>query len=346
LVEVNTRQAAEIVSAAIDTKESVLLLGTPGIGKTEIIETQARKRGIGFRFFEAPSLDPTDIRGVLIPQGDRSVFTKSALLPDPKEHGEDGVLLIDEITSGLPAVQVALHPLFHPKERRLGNDRLPEGWVPMATGNYATDGAGARALLTALSDRITTVHVRADFQVWKEDYAIPNNIHPIVIGLLNFRPDLFDTFEKRDKQGKGKTFASPRSHTSVSKTLYYHDNHPLTNESLLATLAGKVGEGVAAEYVGFMKVYLQLPDVLEIYAGKDIIPKEPSVLYALTAAMVAKIPEVAEKKGLKNTIDRLMEFSLKMDSDFGGLMIRDAYSLYRKEILSSKLWVTVAKRYF
>ena len=220
-MDINLRQAREIIIMAITESISVILMGIPGIGKTEIIEKTTEKAGIGFLCYEAPSLDPTDVRGFLIPEGKESHFTRSPLMPDPKKHGKRGILLIDELPSGLPAVQIALHPLFHPKERRLGEDKIPQGWIPFATGNYTSDGAGAHALLTALSDRVCILNVVPDYQVWKEDYAIPNGVHPVSIGLLNFRPDLFSTFEKRNKADKGKTFASPRTHQMASKVLHY-----------------------------------------------------------------------------------------------------------------------------
>lgn len=345
MFEVNLKEAKEIAKMAIENKQSSIFMGTPGIGKTEILEQIANDIGFGFLCFEASSLDPTDVRGVLIPHNGSSYFTKSALLPDVKKHGERGILLVDELPSGLPAVQVSLHPLFHPKERRLGSDKIPDGWIPMATGNYAQDGAGAYSLLTALSDRVCIINVIEDYQVWKEDYAFPNNIHPITIGFLNFRPDLFSTFAKRNKSEKGKTFASPRTHTAVSKVLYYADKANMPDKILHAALAGYVGDGVSAEYMAFRKTYKELPDPKDIVEkNKNIIPEEPSILYALCSAIIAYIKEA--QMPVQKAVDRILEYSTKIDTEFGGLLIRDAYITYRNNILKSKHWVTVAQRYF
>lgn len=352
MFEVNMREARGILEMAIDEKLSVLLLGNPGVGKTDLVETVTRTKHYGFLCFEGPSLDPTDARGVLIPDNGKSFFTRSALLPDPEAHGDKGVLLIDEISSALPSVQVALHPLFHPKERRLGTDKLPDGWIPMATGNYSTDGAGAHALLTAFADRCCIINVVEDLKVWKEDYAIPKGIHPITIGFLNFRPDLFSTFKKRNKGEHGKAFATPRAHTYASAVLYYADKVEMGETTILAALAGYLGDGVASEIMAFRKTYKELPDVMDIYGGKDIIPKDPSVLFALCSAMVARLANFKagkNKKGMTLTkaIDRLLEFSLSLDAEFGGVMIRDAFISYSSELTSSKPWFQkVAKRYF
>ena len=345
MITINLRELKEIIRMSVAERLSVIALGSPGIGKTEIMCKVAGEEGIACLIHDVPGLDPTDTKGLLSIDMNRSINTLSALLPDPKKHGERGILLFDEITSGAPSVQVSLHPVFHPKERRLGSDSLPDGWIPMATGNYATDGAGATGLLTALSDRANIVNVVSDVLIWKEDYAIPQGLHPITIGLINFDPELLNTFDKRDKAGRGKLFASERSHTHVSKVLYYADKYQISQSALLAAIAGYVGDGVASHYMAFRKHYLELPDPREILVkGKNIVPKESSILYALCSAIVHNLELVGLP--IQKAIDRMLEYSLQIDAEFGGVMIRDAYIKHRAAINRSCHWPTVAKRYF
>lgn len=346
MIEVNLREAREIAEMCIENRQSVILMGTPGIGKTAILKDIACRKQLGILVFDVPSLDPTDVRGVLIPDKEgRSYFTKSALLPDVARDGSAGLLIFDELTSGLPMVQVALHATMNPEDRRLGSDRLPDKWIPAATGNYASDSAGAHMLLSALSDRILMLNVVSDFPIWKEDYALPNGLHPVVIGFLNFRPDLFDTFAQRNKGERGKSFASARTHTMVSKILSYADRNPMGKRPLMAAIAGYVGDGVASEYMAFKEIHDALPDVAEIIdGGKDIVPEEPSVLYALCATIPFYLKQSA--LGIQEAVDRMLVFSTKMDAEFGGLLIRDAAAMHRKEMLRSRHWTSTAQRYF
>ena len=345
LITVNLREAKNIIKTSMRTKTPCLLLGTPGIGKSEIVEQVAKKEGGGFLCFEASSLDPTDIRGVLVPaENNKSCFTKSPLLPDVERHGKEGILLIDELPSGLPSVQVALHPLFHPRERRLGGDKLPDGWIPMATGNYVSDNAGARNILSALSDRICILNIVEDYAIWKNDYAIPNKIHPMVIAFLHFRPNLLSTFSKRNKNSKEKTFATPRSHAAVSAVLYEADKNKLSQEELLAMLTGLVGAGIATEYIAYMKLCDKLTDPREILVkGNYVKHKDPSVLYALCTAIASHLDKV--EIPINKAIDRMLEYSLQIEAEFGGLLIRDAYILHYAKMKQATLWPTVANRY-
>ena len=347
MVTVTLREAIKAIEMAYAIKHSVIMMGSPGIGKTAAPKLVANKLGMGCKIYEASSLDPTDARGILIPDNNgSSYFTRSAILPDPQKDGNKGFLVIDELPSGLPAVQVALHPLFHPDERRLGTDKLADGWLPVATGNYASDGAGAYNLLTALSDRVMILNVVENFKEWKEDFALPNKIHPDVTGFLGFREDLFNTFEKRNKADKGKTWGSPRSHTLVSDIFYYDDKHSIGASILYASVAGYVGEGIAGEYVAWRNSKKDVPSPEDIIdKGKDLVPREPSLLYATCAAVVHYLRQTKLPK--QEAIDRMLEYSLKMDAEFGMLMVRDAYVTFSNKITKSPIWKTqVAKRYF
>lgn len=352
-IETDLRGAKKIIRASVELGQPAILMGSPGIGKTEVIEQVAKELGIGFRCFEASSLDPMDVRGVLIPDGEATYFTKSPLLPDVKKHGERGILLIDELPSGLPATQVALHSLFHPKERRLGEFVLPDGWIPMATGNYASDGAGATQLLSAIGDRVNILNVKEDFDVWKEDYALPNNVHPIVLGFLNWKETAFCTFNDRTKGGKGKSFVTPRTHTLISNVFHYAETKDsnLGDEELLTMLAGYAGDGIATEYIGFRKTYMDLPDPNAIYRGEDILPdrEDPSITFALCSALAAKMNKVTEaplKMPKSKAIKRMLNYCQLLDAEFGGLLIKDLYVTHRDDMLKCPEFEKVAERYF
>jgi hypothetical protein len=330
MLTVTLRMVREILLKLVPTRRSVLLMGPPGIGKSSIPKQVADMLSMGFKVSEASSLDPTDSRGIPYVAGNESLYGRPTLLPK-KEDGEKGILVIDELASCLPAVQVSLYPLF--LERRLGDYKLPEGWIPMGTGNYTTDNAVAFNLSTALTDRLFILNVVPDFEVWKQDYALPRDIDPIIISFLNFRPDLFYTFDKRERNGKGKTFASPRSYEMASVAL----QTGLEGEALHATLAGCLSEGVATELIAFKQVHQELPNIERIYRGKDnTVPAKPDVLYALSGALVGFLKRLPKGLKIGVAMERLLEYSMKLEPEFAILTIKDAYPLYKENIVRSK----------
>ncbi len=339
----NLRQARKMLEIGYQTGTSVILLGSPGIGKTAVIAQFAKERGIGFLCFEGSSLDPTDVRGVLIPHGEQSIFTRSPLLPRP-EHGPAGILLIDELSSATESVQVSLHPLF--LHRRLGEHHLPEGWVPMATGNFSSDGAGASGLLTALMDRLVVCHVQADPEVWLRDYAIPNNIHPMIIGFIRFRPQLLDTFQSRKRKAEVKSFATPRSYEHLSRMLQAIET--TTEESTLEFLkevaTGILGEGVATEFITYYRLYSELPDVREILYGRFWWPKEFSQITAVISALPAAIRS-CQDIDIQQAMTNVLEYTLcdQMPAEHRFILVQDLIRLFPREVASAGNFRRVAE---
>ncbi len=342
MLNVNLRIAKEAVMKLVPLGRPIVAMGSPGIGKTEIMKQAAKALFMGCKVTEASSLDPTDTRGIPYVTDGESKYGRPSILPDVKKDGEKGLLVIDELASCLPAVQVSLYPLF--LERRLGDYPLPKGWVPMGTGNYTSDGAIAYSLSSALTDRVFILNITPDFQVWKEDFAFANGINADIISFLNWRPELFYTFDKRDKTAKGKAFASPRSYELASNALKTN----LGDDILMAVLAGCLGEGVAVEFVAFRKVSQGLPDIKKIYMGKhNAVPDndKPDVLYALTGALVGFLSRLPEELPKAMAVERFFEYSMKLPAEFTVLGVKDALSLHKQDIVKSKNWGTFSKKY-
>jgi hypothetical protein len=269
------REAIQVVEAGYEAGVPVILVGSPGIGKSAAVKAVAKKRGIGLKVFEAPSLDPTDVRGFLVKAEDgRAVFTKSPLMPS-EEDGQEGILLIDEISSAIPDVQVSLHALFHPDDRRLGEHKLPDGWIPMATGNRVEDSAGARHLLSALRNRCILIEVTPNLDEWIEDFAIPNGVTKEVIGFLTFNRAKFVHYTDGAS-------ATPRTWHLLSKMMKV-----TPRENLHEVASGLVGAGVAFEFITYLEVYGKLPSPQDFIEGKVEFPPadELSLRYALTTSV-------------------------------------------------------------
>lgn len=340
MLTVNLRTAKEAMRKLVPTGRSTLLMGSPGIGKTDVLRQVARELSMGCKITEASSLDPTDTRGIPYVVDGESRYGRPSLLPDPEKDGETGLLGIDELASCMPAVQVSLYPLF--LERRLGDYPLPKGWIPVATGNYTSDSSVAHNLSAALTDRVFILNVVPNFTVWKEDYAFKNGIATEIISFLNYRPDLFYTFAKRDKSSKGKAFASPRSYELASDAL----KTGLSGEPLHAVMAGCLGEGVAVEFMAFREIHQSLPDIRKIYSGKhDDIPDKPDVLYALVGALVGYLSRLPDDLPRSLAIERFYEYVLKLPAEFAILALKDAIPLHKDNLIKSRSFGAFEKKF-
>lgn len=334
MITVNLRQARKLLKKAIDADIPAILMGTPGIGKTSCPKQVAAELGIGCIVEDGSSLDPVDVRGVLVPdmKTRESFFTRPAIFPD-RDAGKKGLLVIDELGGCAQATQKALQTIL--LERKSGIHKLPKGWLPVGTANYAADGAGAYTLLTSLEDRVVVMNVVSDPQIWKEDFAIPRKIDHRIISFINWRPECLNTFAKRNKGDRGKGFASERSWEKLSRLL----DVGLDDDDgiLLSGAAGCVSEGVAAEFTAYLKIHESLPVIKEIYRGRNDIPKndEPGVLYALSGALVNYLGRLPEELSKAMAIERFIEYSMLLPTEFAILAVKDAFTLHSKEIVAS-----------
>jgi hypothetical protein len=98
---------------------------------------------------------------------------------------------------------------------------------------------------TPLANRMTHFEIHCDLDDWK-DWAIPNNIHPLVIGFLNLRENLLNKF---DTSSDEQAFPTPRSWEFVSEFLYACKGDV---DRAYPLISGTVGDGVAVEFKAFL----------------------------------------------------------------------------------------------
>ena len=179
----------------------VLLMGPPGIGKTAIMEQAAQECGTGLVAYTITHHTRQSAVGLpqLVTKRFRDTeytmteYTMSEIVGSIYEYEErtgyrEGILFIDEIN----CVSETLAPtmLQFLQYKMFGNHRVPEGWIIVAAGNPKAYNRSVRELDMAASDRVRTLNVEADLQVWK-DYAMQRGIHPSVLSYLELHPEHF-----------------------------------------------------------------------------------------------------------------------------------------------------------
>jgi hypothetical protein len=256
---------------------SWMLHGRPGVGKTELVQTLARRIGAELYDLRLTTIEPQDLRG--LPYFDhetaKTVWYRPEDLPDTDAPA---ILFLDELTAAAPTLQPTVYGLL--QERRVGRHRLPANVLIVAAGNRVEDGAIAYDMGTALSDRLIHIVVQATAEDWLKNYAVPAGIHPTVAAFIRTRPDLLETTE--DSLRRGQMIAcTPRSWTRVSRIMAAVPDRGLRQ----VMIAGTVGAAPAAEFALLadeIAATVQIAQILETPRA-DRAALYPRTLHGLTA---------------------------------------------------------------
>jgi len=308
-VQITMLEAERMIKACYAINEPLFLMGSPGSGKSALFESVATALGIGFIDFRFTMRDPVDIGGMRIPDlttGFMRHFVPDDL-PNVKKHGKAGLFVCDEINAVSAMMQAAGYGLI--QERRSGSYKMPDGWVPMASGNNVGDRASAQRLSTALANRFNVQHVKSDVVSWLEQFGFAN-VHPYGVAFLKHRPELFSVMPTADQTA----FPSARSWTKSFKAI---DNDPTFRHKLFA---GWVGDDAAGEFEAFMRIMQSVISFEEILADPKTarIPEgRKAGLYYAVAGMVARLVD-------RKNFDRAMEYVGRLLPDYQVMIIKSA----------------------
>ena len=142
--------------------------------------------------------------------------------------------------------------------------------------------------------------------------ALKNGVRPEIVAYLKFRPAFFDQFDPAIKKN-----ATARGWTKISTFL----EMGLPPHIELAAIQGQVGPGPASDFVSFLRVWRDLPDIDKLIANPQTsevpdIKKKPDVVYAICGAL-------AHKATSKN-VGNIITYSERLPGEFAVMTLKDA----------------------
>lgn len=284
------KEFRECVEYNIDhnIKHSILGLGAPGVGKSQVVRQIGEKYGMKVIDVRLAQMSEVEIGGLIYPNEEhtKTVWLSPEILPDEQRDGKKTILLLDEITSCTKRVQVAAYQLI--LDRRIGQYQLPEGTFVVALGNREDDDGVYIRLTGPLADRFEIHYIEPNFEDWKNDYALKYGVHPLVIDYLTFKPSALHNQIPGDDN---IIFATPRSWDRVSDILKLDSD--VSKNVIRHKIIGNVGESEGIQFVEYCRKHKSLVTADEFISGATP-PKKAEEISILVNSIVGKIEYIKD----------------------------------------------------
>jgi DNA polymerase III delta prime subunit len=239
----------------------LLLMGPPGVGKTQIVGQAARACRVALVAYTITHHTRQSAVGLPFilkkTYGGREYsvteYTMSEIIGSVYDKMEstglrEGILFIDEIN----CVSETLAPtmLQFLQNKTFGNQKVPEGWVIVAAGNPPEYNRSARDFDIVTLDRVRRIDVEPDFAVWKE-YAYRQSVHGAVVSYLEIRKENFYRIETTPD---GVRFATARGWEDLSEMI-----------GVCESLGLSVGQELVLQYIQNPAVAKDFANYYELY---------------------------------------------------------------------------------
>jgi hypothetical protein len=317
----------ECLKVAIKNKDNLLIVGSPGVGKTALTIQACQSEDADLIISHPVVSDPTDYKGMPWVFKDAEGNPKATFIPfDDLEAliqaKKRTVFLLDDLGQAPPGVQAPAMQLIH--GGRINGHKVSPEVVFFACTNRREDMAGVSGILEPVKSRFKILRLEADLDDFCK-HALANDFSFEVIAFNRWKGTaLLDFKPTKDMVNS----PCPRTWEHVSDIL----KHQYPPEAELEMIGGSIGEGMAIEFYAFVKMARTLPDpdLILLKPDEGKVPKEPSTLYALCGALGTKATD--------QTFHNIVKYSNRLPSEFSVMLIVDCIT-HNKTLVKTKPFI-------
>jgi hypothetical protein len=281
-------EVAEVVPAMALDGQNVCVVGSPGIGKTRVIESSCSKAGFEEFIVDHPVLsEPTDTKGL----PGISAGSKYAEFFPFKSHARllnatrRTLYFIDDLGQATDIMQAAFMRLL--EDRMIGDSPIPDCVSIVAATNRRGQGAKVSGMLEPVKGRFSSlvwaVACRKEWSVW----ACETGLDPSIISYVSWKEEHFNKFVPSPEMVNCPT---PRTWHKASNILQGTHTGKLSDKLLSKMVCGAVGPEAGMGYWAFRSIFRDLPNPEKFIAdpeGSDI-PDSPNVRHALVTLLAQR----------------------------------------------------------
>lgn len=234
---------------------------------------------------------------------------------DGKRRGV--IWLMDDMHLCGPTHMAMLYELL--TERKLREYHLPHNVAIVLAGN-TSQKAGAKTTFSAIVNRCAMFPIETSFDHWKNEFALPNNLHTAVVSFLTN-----GSYQKHFHQEEqvDAPWASPRSWTrfaSMLKEMETVAGGKLSVDDLKYIATGHVGTAAASDFVQYYKIFtnFDMKKIFTDYKKFDayVSKLDTAAQFALSYAIITEFmgQNEADRKKL-DYYEKIAHMIIALNSD-------------------------------
>lgn len=306
---VGYRELAQLIRTCITSRLPLLILGSPGLGKTSIVRQEAAELKLGLMENLGYLYEPVDFRGLMMTSDNG--MTKCCPLNRWPLHRmvkdgtipERGILLLDEMLNSHRDVLTAFaEPLC---DHRVNGEPLAPGWSIVATGNNIGRGTSANPMPSHVSNRVAICNLNPTWDEWMSWAA--GRIRPELIAYFSMTKgsELF-AFSPEKTLQPNHPYLTPRSLENLSRAVDAWSGSNSGSRPPCWLYSSVVGDFGA-------KLYTTLDILTEVTSWSDILAdpakakvgKDEAVIYTQIQVILAELKAIEQKsKVIPSTVSR------------------------------------------
>jgi len=310
-----------VIKTHVENNQPILLVGQPGIGKTDMITQCADELDYDVVTILLSQSDPTDAKGYPAIVNGKALHVPFGDLVKLTNASKPLMVFLDDLGQAMPAVQAAFMNLLN--SRQVGGAFISDNVRFVAATNRREDKANVAGIIEPAKSRFHTILPITpdveDFIQWGERHDLDANLlaycrYTEPDKIFNFKPTMDMT-----------NTASPRTIYHLSE----HIKQDYPKNLQYEIYAGAVGDQFASGFLSFLEIIKDLPSFQQVFIDPHTaqIPEQTASLYALIAQLISR----ANQENINQIItyaDRLEAHNRK---EFAVALIID--SLNRNESL-------------
>nr|NIV13252.1 ATP-binding protein [Fodinibius sp.] len=215
------------------------------------------------------------------------------------------VVFFDDLGQAPPAVQASIMQLL--LARRIGEHKVSDQVSMIAATNGKKHKAGVKGILEPVKSRfVTIVELIFDEDAWF-DWAMNEGLDYKLIAFGRFKTELLCAFIPTADMINSPV---PRTVHNLDKLIKLD----LPEVTQYPIYAGAVGEGFTKEFMAFLRLYDNLPNLHLLDTDPDAVevPTKADIRYAVVSALINRITD----QNFKNIMQYISRFPIEFQAVF------------------------------